>query len=398
MGVVSALGVSSERFWERLLRGCSGIRPLTRFPCERFTSRLAAQVDDDALPLPAGPYAHELKRMDRFVRYAVGAAGEALMRSRIRDGPLDGGGVFLGVGMGGLPNMEAGVVRQDARGPKKVTPYLIPSLIPNMAASMTVLTFDLDGPQYTIAGACASGLQALGLALSQIRGGSLEWALAGGTEGVVTPIAFSGFEAMRVLSTVATDTPRPFDDGADGMIVGEGAAVFVLEERSRAEARGAVIHGELSGFATSTGGDQIALQSAQAMARSMGFALGDARLQPRDIDCIYSHASGIRRGDACELEAVRAVFDGEAAWPTLTSIKGHLGHTFGASGPLNLAASLCALRDETVSPIRNFRAAPPAFADLDFAGCARRRPLRNVLINAVGFGGINASLVVSHDS
>ncbi len=400
-GLVSPLGGSPRLFWERLLAGASGIGTLTRFPNERFACRLAAQVDDGELPPAIGPYAHELKRMDRFVRYAVAAAGDALEESRILETSTDGA-AFIGVGMGGLPNMEAGVVRQDSRGPRKITPYLIPSLIPNMAASMTVLAYGLDIPQYTIAGACASGLQALGLAMSLIRGGGLRWALAGGTEGVVTPIAFSGFEALRVLSTSArTGTPRPFDADADGMIVGEGAAVFVLEERSHAEARGAPILGELSGFATSTGAEQIALQPAPAMAESMRAALRDAGMTPHDIDCIYSHGSGVPLGDASELEAVRTIFGNgngsrsNGRSPTVTSIKGHIGHTFGASGPLNLIASLAALREQTVSPVLNYRAAAPEFAELDLASRPRERSLRNVMINAVGFGGINASLIVS---
>lgn len=400
VGLVSPLGASPGVFWERLLFGPSGIGPLTRFPCERFAARVAAEVDERMLLWPAGAFAHEKKRMDRFVQYAVSAAGTALEDSRVLAGAGDAGegsGLCIGVGMGGLPNMEAGVVRQDALGPRKISPYLIPSLIPNMAASMTALNFGLTGPQYTLAGACASGLQALGLAMSMIRAGSWQWALAGGTEGVITPIAFSGFQALRVLSKTAdpVGTPRPFDENADGMVVGEGAAMFVLEERARAEARGAAIYGELTGHATSTGGDQIALQSATAMAASMTAALCDAGMAARDVDCIYSHGSGVRHGDASELEAVQAVFSARNSSPTITSIKGHIGHSFGASGPLNLVAALLALRHQTVSPILNLRSPPSAYAHLDLAREPRRRVLRNCMVNAVGFGGINASLLVS---
>jgi 3-oxoacyl-[acyl-carrier-protein] synthase II len=398
LGLLTPLGASPGAFWEQLMGGVSGIGPLTRFPSERFACRRAAQIDDEALPPATGPYAHELKRMDRFVRYAVAAAGGALEQSGIAG--HDGGGVFMGVGMGGLPNMEAGVVRQDARGPRKITPYLIPSLIPNMAASMTALTYGLHGPQYTVAGACASGLQAIGVAVAHLRAGMLSWAVAGGTEGVVTPIAFSGFEALRVLSTATngTPSPRPFDAGAEGMIVGEGAAAFVLEEREHALARGATIHGELTGFATTTGGEQIALQSVAGIVSSMAGALRDAGMARHDIDCLYSHASGVPRGDACELDAVRTVFGGNGRTPTLTSIKGHLGHTFGASGPLNLAAAIAALQHQTVSPVLNLRTPRSECDGFDVASEARPRPLRNVLINAVGFGGINSSLIVSRAS
>lgn len=382
------------------MSGSSGVGPLTRFPGERFSSRLAAEVDDQMLARPSGPFAHEWKRMDRFVQLALSAAGRALEDSGLLDatgGARDEGGVCIGVGMGGLPNMEAGVVRQDTRGPKKTTPYLIPSLIPNMAASMTALTHGLRGPQYSLAGACASGLQALGLAMSLIRAGSLPWMLAGGTEGVITPIAFSGFEALRVLSTAAdpAGAPRPFDAEADGMIAGEGAAVFVLEDLAHAEARGATVHGELTGHATSTGADQIALPDAGAMAACMAAALRDAGVAAQDVDAVYSHGSGVRRADAAELDAVRATCQVHGGSPTITSIKGHIGHTFGASGPLNLAAALAALRHQTVSPILNLRAPPPAHAGLDLARLPRSRTLRHCLVNAVGFGGINASLLIS---
>lgn len=398
VGLVSPLGDSAAAFWDRLVAGCSGVSALTRFDPARFSSRLAAQVDDGAFRVPGGPYAHELKRMDRFVQYAVAAAGDALADSGIAcDGaPPAGGGVFLGVGMGGLPNMEAGVMRQEARGPRKSSPYLIPSLIPNMAAGMTALTYGISGPQYTIAGACASGNQALGQAMAAIRSGSVEWVLAGGSEGVITPIAFSGFEAMRVLSRAddADSAPRPFDARSDGMVVGEGAAMFVLEDAERAAARGAVIRAELAGYATSTGSAQIALQSRDEMVACMLQTLRAAALGPEAVDCVFAQASGMPRGDECEMEALLSVFSGS---PTVTSIKGHVGHTFAASGPLNLVAALGALAAQTVPPTRNFAAAAPQHAGLDIAGQAkaRSRPLRACLINTFGFGGINAGLLVT---
>lgn len=400
IGLVSPLGSSPADFWERLLRGPSGVAALTRFDPARFSSRLAAQVDDAAIAVRRGPYAHELKRMDRFVQYAVAAAGDALAASGLAPpgaAPLSGGGIFIGVGMGGLPNMEAGVMRQETRGPRKSSPYLIPSLIPNMAAGMTALTYHIGGPQYTIAGACASGNQALGQAMAAIRSGELAWALAGGSEGVITPIAFSGFEAMRVLSAAhdAGSAPRPFDARSDGMVVGEGAAIFVLEDAERAAARGAAVHALLAGYATSSGSAQIALQSRDEMVACMRQTLGSAALAPGEVDCVLAQASGMSRGDACELEALAEVFAGGVPPPAVTSIKGHVGHTFAASGPLNLVAALGALRAQTVPPTRNFEAAAPRHAGIDLVREPRRRPLRNCLINTFGFGGINAGLLVA---
>ena len=232
VGVVSSIGSSDIEFWKRLITGCSGIGPLARFDACRFSSRLAFKVPDTDANIEMGDYTHEIQRMDRFVQYALAAADDALTASELSShGALPPkGGVFIGVGIGGLSSMEAGVIQQEERGPRKISPYLIPSLIPNMAASLIALRNKIEGPQYTIAGACASGTQALGQAMQAIRSGNLTWAIAGGTEAVITPISFSGFEAMRALSTTAdiTKTPKPFDQNCDGMIVGEGAAIFVF--------------------------------------------------------------------------------------------------------------------------------------------------------------------------
>jgi 3-oxoacyl-[acyl-carrier-protein] synthase II len=263
------------------------------------------------------------------------------------------GGLFIGVGTGGLPHLEAGVLLQERKGPRKVSPYFIPSLISNMAASMIALNHQFRGPQYTIAGACASGTQALGQAVQAIRSGNLKWALAGGTEAAITPIGFSGLQAMHALSTTpeADSTPRPFDQSCDGMIVGEGAAVFVLEERTHAEARGAAISAEISGYATCSGSTQITLQATEDIARCMALTLRDARLGEADIDCVYAQAAGLVKGDECELEALQLIFTPPAAQPLVTSIKGHVGHTFAASGPLNLMASVQTLRTQMIPPI-----------------------------------------------
>jgi 3-oxoacyl-[acyl-carrier-protein] synthase II len=415
MGVLCPLGASTEELWEGLVKGRSGIGPLTRFDPARFRSRLAGQVDEAALSFAPGPLLFEVKRMSAFVRYALFAADRAIEDSGLSvatypDDALDDaaarkrprGAVYLGVAMGGLPSIEAGVLTQERRGVRKSSPFLIPSLVPNMAASMIALRHGIEEEQLTVAGACASGSQALGHALRAIRSGAVSWAIAGGTEAVTTPITYSGFETMNTLSRAEDPSaaPRPFDRARDGMIVGEAAAVFVLEDRAHAEARGARIHGELTGYATNSGSTDLTGVSARHAARCMNDALADAALDAEAIDCIFAQASGIRQGDAAELEAVRAVTSGgnssgQAPGPIVTSIKGHTGYMFGANGPMNLAAALLALRHQTVPGTLNFEAADEPFADIDIATSARPTGLRHCLINAFGFGGINTTLIVS---
>ncbi|MFI9724169.1 beta-ketoacyl-[acyl-carrier-protein] synthase family protein [Streptomyces sp. NPDC052396] len=416
MGVVCPLGSTVKDLWRGLLAGRSGIVPLTRFDPGRFRSRFAGQIDDTVVTFPPGPFQFEIKRMSAFVRYALFAADRALEDSGFlpatenrpslpghsnaraaAPGCPPGGAVFLGVAMGGLPSIEAGVLRQEQRGVRKTSPFLIPSLIPNMAASAIALRHGIEGEQMTVAGACAGGCQALGQAMRAIQSGAHSWVLAGGAEAVTTPITYSGFEAMNALSRRddPAATPRPFDCERDGMVVGEAAAVFVLEDRAHAEARGAVIHGELTGFAGNSGCDDLTGVSPRHAARCMAGALADASLEPDAIDCLFAQASGMIQGDAAELEAVRSMTAGARRKPIVTSIKGHTGYTFAANGPMNLAGALMALRCQTVPPTAKLERTDPSFADIDIACESRPAEVRHCLINAFGFGGINASLIVS---
>lgn len=410
VGVVCPLGSTVDELWQGLLVGRSGIALLTRFDPTRFHSRLAGQVDDAAVTLSTGPFQFEFKRMSAFVRYALFAADRAVEDSGLaawtesdgsaqqaRRGLPPGGAVFLGVAMGGLPSIETGVLQQEQQGVRKTSPFLIPSLIPNMAASAIALSHGITDEQVTIAGACASGCQAVGEAMRAIRSGARTWALAGGAEAVTTPITYSGFQAMRALSRYddPASTPRPFDRHRDGMVVGEAAAVFLLEDRAHAEGRGAQMYGELTGYATNSGCDDITGISTRHVTRCMTSALADAAVAPDAIDCVFAQASGMVQGDAAELAAVRDLASGTRRQPVVTSIKGHTGYTFAANGPMNLAAALMALRHQTVSPTLNYEQTDPSFADIDIAHEARRTELRRCLINAFGFGGINASLIVS---
>lgn len=396
VGVVSPLGHSRDLFGERLFAGVSAVGPVTRFDASRFYCRLAAEVDDDGLMAASGPYSHEIERMDRFIRYALVASRAAIADSGISAGGElpESGGVYMGVGMGGLPHIEAGVLRQEAQGPRRTLPYLIPSLIPNMAAALVSLDLRFLGPQYTFTSACSSGNQALGEAYYAIRTGRLQWALSGGTEAVITPITFSGFQAMRALSpqSDASATPRPFDRLRDGMIVGEGAALFILEDREHAEARGARSLGKIVGYATTSGGGGITLRCSSAAARCMAAAVDDADLDAGDIGAIFAQAPGMAHDDR-ELEAIKTTFYDGGSRPAVTSTEGHIGHTFGASGPLSLVAALSALDRQEIPPTLKLDEPAPGYEDMDLVLRPRPAPLRHCLINSFGFGGVNASLV-----
>ncbi|MBS2964834.1 beta-ketoacyl-[acyl-carrier-protein] synthase family protein [Actinocrinis puniceicyclus] len=396
IGIVCPLGASADDLWQGLAAGRSGIGPVTRFDPSRFKSRLAGEVDEAALSAAPGPLHFEIRRMSAFVRYAVFAADRAIEDSGLEPA-ADGGGVCLGVSMGGLPNIEAGVLTQERRGVHKTSPFLIPSLIPSMATSMIALRHGIGQEQVTITGACASGCQALGHALREIRSGARTWMIAGGSEAVITPITYSGLQAMGALSRSEDPqrAPRPFDRDRDGLIVGEAAAVFVLEDRAHAEGRGAVIYGELAGYAANSGREDITGISASQAAACMNGAIADAGLTAGDVDCVFAQASGMVQGDAAELEAVRLVTADARRRPVVTSIKGNTGYTFGANGPVNLAAALMALRHQVVPATLHLEKTDPSFVDVDIAREPRPTEVNRCVVNAFGFGGIKTSLIVS---
>lgn len=403
VGVASPLGLDARVFAARIFNGEVAVRPVTRFDPARFRCRLAAEADDHVLlKVPSSdPFA---RRLGRFVHLALAATADALadaefhpmgaVSSQVLARDVDRGGVFAGVAVGGLPEMEVGVVRQEQRGPRKTFPFLIPSLIPNMAASQVAEHYAPEAPQWTLAGACASGTQALIEAAHAIASGRLDWAIAGGSEAVITPITFSGFEAMRSLSVRAEGTPRPFDRAADGMIVGEGAAFFVLESLAHATARGARVQGTIAGGAITSGAERLTLSSVSAAVRCMRMALADAAVQPNEIDCVFAQATGLPAGDAQEMAALVDVFGGSPG-PVITSVKGQIGHTFGASGPLHVAVALESMRRQRVPRVVNLDEPASVGASLDLARDVCDRRVRGVLVNSFGFGGLNATLVLT---
>jgi 3-oxoacyl-[acyl-carrier-protein] synthase II len=396
IGLVSGLGDRAEEFWRRLSAGETAVGELTRFDPARSVCRMAAEVHDSDFEV-RGEYAHEVKRAGRFVQYAVAAGERATADSGLEISDDLEGGLFLGVSLGGLDKMEEGVLRQESRGPRNVSPYLITSMLPNMAASLMSLRLGVSWSQMTIAGACASGAQALGEAFRAIRSGRLHVALAGGCDAVLTPIAFSSFHAMRMLSRGNDPdcSPRPFDVRGDGMVVGEGAAVFVLEEREHALARGAKIYAEITGYGTSSSSGSMSLPNEEDCLRAMRAALRDVAIDPHDVDCIFAQAAGVRLGDHSELAALKSLFCSNGRRPAMVSIKGHIGHTFAASGPLSVLAATGAVNGRPLPPTRNLEQVDPEFESLNLFRGSDTGSVRHCLVNSFGLGGVNAALVVS---
>lgn len=400
IGCVTAFGVGRNLLDDALAEGRVAAAPITRFDPARFTCRIAAEVPEPSLRFARDHLSHELERMSLFVRLAVHASMTALGADPAATGrprlPEGRGLIAMGVAMGGLPHIEQGVLKQERAGPRKTTPFLIPSLIPNMAASMTALRLGFEGPQVTLAGACASGTQAIGHALAELRAGRIDWALAGGSEAVTTPITWSGFEAMHALSRGSGDegpAARPFDGARDGMICGEAAAMLLLHRADACDGR--AVLGRILGYATNSGAPDLTRIPDREGLACMRLALEDAGVDPTDLGAVMAQASGMITGDAIEAAAIAELTGSHR--PPVTSVKGATGYVFAANGPVSTVAALGALSRRCLPPVAGFRAPSEDTACIDVVAGAPRDidPGRPVLVNSFGFGGINASLVVA---
>ena len=391
LGVVSSVGCKLDEFWSALVEARSGIAPITIIPTERLTARIAAQVTD------FDPAAHldpkQASQIDRFAQFAVVAA-----RSAIRDAQIEIGeelalaaATVVGTGVGGQNTQDASYFRLYGQNAAKLHPLTIPRLMVNAAASHVSMDLGLKGPTYSVATACASGTHAIGQAFHMLRIGQVPVAVAGGTDACITVGTLKGWEALRVLSS---DTCRPFSKTRSGLVLGEGAAMIVLETRERAMARGARIYAEVLGFGMSADAADITAPDVDGAARAMQAALADARIDGADIDYVNAHGTGTTANDRTETIALRKVFGSSADRLAVSSSKAVLGHSLGASGALELAATALALHTRTVPPTANFEEADPE-CDLDVVpNVARQAPLRAAMSNSFAFGGLNAVLVL----
>jgi 3-oxoacyl-[acyl-carrier-protein] synthase II len=398
LGLVSPLGTGVEKNWHAILEGRSGIRKITRFPTDGFASRIAGEVPD----FKAEDFieSKEIKKMDLFIQYALGAAAMAVEESGLKiEGEFaEEVGVIIGVGLCGLDTIEATHKALLDGGPRKISPFFIPKVISNLAAGHIAIRYGAKGVNWTPTSACASGTHAIGEAYQLIRRGMQDAVIAGGAEAVITPLGVGGFAAMKALST-RNDEPerasRPFDKERDGFVVGEGSGVLILEEREQALKRGAKIYAEVIGYAAN--GDAFHMTApapeGEGAARCMRLAIKDAGIAPGEIDYINAHGTSTEYNDANETMAIKSVFGEQAAKLAVSSTKSMTGHLLGAAGAVEGVYSVLALYHGVLPPTINYENPDPA-CDLDYVpNKARKSAIEVVLSNSFGFGGTNACAI-----
>ncbi len=399
MGVVSPLGSSLTTFWEELLAGRSGIQRITRFDASNLPCQIAGEVTD----FDPGDFlsAKEVRRLPRAAQMALGATQQALQDARL-DLPLTDsmrGGVIFGTAMGGLEMVTDGIEVLRKRGPNRVSPFVLPGAIPNLSAFLIAQATGFTGTNATLTTSCASGNQAIGLAVDLIRSGRLDVAITGGTEGLLQEYTIAGFCAMRVLPVGYNDAPqrasRPFDANREGFVFSEGAGVLVLETLEHALARSAPIYAEIVGHAASSDAYHISAPEPGGYGRiqAMQAALQDAGISPKVIDYINAHGTSTQLNDLSETQAIKALFGEDAYNIPISAIKSMLGHTMGAAGALEAIACALSLRDQVIPPTINYETPDPQ-CDLDYVpNRSRRHNMTWALNNSFGLGGQNACLV-----
>jgi len=390
MGVIAATGRDLAEFWRNLRRGKSAIAALESVDTSRLRFRHGAEVRG------YDPAAHfDGNRgdfLDRFAQFALIAARQAVADAGIKITPALGAraAVVTGSCVGGKSTEDAGFVDLYQLSRARVNPLIIPRSMANAGASHISMEFGITGPAYTISTACSSSNHAIGQAFRMLRHGEAELAIAGGSE---APFSFGSLKAWEAMRVVSPDTCRPFSRDRSGMILGEGAAMLVLESLESARRRGARVHGEIVGFGMSSDADHITRPSSQGAARAMGWALGDAGVQPEQVGYINAHGTGTPSNDPAETRAIRAVFGAHAARLAVSSTKSMHGHALGAAGALEAVATVLAVRDGVLPPTANFTAPDPE-CDLDVVpNQARPAQVEYALSNSFAFGGLNAVLV-----
>ena len=400
VGVISPLGLDAPTTWAALVAGKSGIGPITKFDASAFTCRIGGEVRG----FDPGNYIDrkEIKKMDEFIHFAIAASKEAMTDSglKVDADNAERVGVYIGSGIGGMPLFEETHRAYLDKGPRKISPFFIPGMIINLAAGHVSIIFGAKGPNLACATACATGNHAIGEAMRLIREDYADAMIAGGTDSTIVPLAVGGFCSMKALST-RNDEPerasRPFDAGRDGFVIGEGAGILVLEERELALARGAPIYAELAGYGMSGDAYHISAPSVngEGAARAMRLALKDAKVEPGQIDYINAHGTSTPVGDTIETHAVKTVFGAHAREVAFASTKSMTGHLLGAAGGLESAITVLAIREGIVPPTINYEVPDPT-CDLDCVpNTARRVAIRAALNNSFGFGGTNASLLMT---
>lgn len=414
VGMVTSMGLDVPTVWSRLLAGESGIKRLS-FYNEEFIQTYKAPEDFPAIggeivgfDLKALLQARkknltkedlkQVKYTDRFTQYALAASLEAIQDSGLdlESEDPDRAGVIIASGMGGVSSWEESMYRLINEGVRRVSPFLVPKMIPNLAAGNVSITFKAKGPNIALSTACAAGSHAIGMALRSIQLGEADLMAAGGSEAAITPLTITGFYRMGALATGYNDNPeaasRPFDIQRCGFVMSEGAGILVLEEREHALARGAKIYAELIGFGMTGDAYHITDPHIEGAMRCIQMALKDAGISPEDIDYVNPHATATPVGDRNEARALLQIFKHKR--PLVSATKSSTGHLLGAAGAVEAIFTVLSLKEGIIPPTLNLTEVDPECEGLDYvAHEARRVPVRYALSNSFGFGGTNATLV-----
>ena len=398
MGAITPIGNDLATSWQNLLDGVSGAGPITRFDATGFDTTFACEVKDfdPSKYIPV----KQARRMDLFTQYAVVASMMAVENSGLEITPelAPHVGTLIGCGLGGLHTIEEQHKKLLAGGPGRVSPFFIPVLIANMAAGQAAIFTGAKGPNVCTTTACASGAHGVGYAYTDIMLGRAKAMICGGAESTIAALGFSGFNALKALST-RNDEPakasRPFDKDRTGFVMGEGAGILVLEELEFAKARGANILAEVAGMGAS--GDAYHMtappESGEGAALAMAAALREAGMKPEDIDCVNAHGTSTQLNDQCETQALKTVFGSHAYKLAVTGNKSMIGHCLGAAGAIESVFCVKSILESIIPPTINYETPDPV-CDLDYTpGAPSKREVRTILNDSFGFGGTNACLI-----
>jgi len=400
MGCISPVGNNVKETWDSILAGKSGAGMITHFDASKHKTRFAAEVKGFDPVASFGP--RESRKMDRFTQFATAVAIEALEQSglKIDETNRDRVGVLIGTGIGGIGSLLEQVEVMRERGPDRVSPFLVPMMISDSAPGMLAIRFGARGPNMALATACASGNNAIGEATEVIRRGAADAMLAGASEAALVPVAMAGMNVMTALSTRNEDpqtASRPFDKDRDGFLMGEGAGMLILESLEHAQARGAKILCEVTGYGTTDDAHHISApaENGAGAALSMKLAIEDANLELTDIGYINAHGTSTPLNDKSETAAIKTVFEEQAYNIPISSTKSMTGHLLGASGAIEAVFCILAIRDEILPATINYHTPDPQ-CDLDYVpNQPRKASPKHVMSNSFGFGGHNATLIFS---
>ena len=403
VGSISPVGLTIDETWSSLIKGVSGIDTISSFDSEGYETTIAAEATD------FDPQSYldrkQAKRMDRFVQLAAAASLEALENSGLTIDKTNEEriSVMVASGIGGIITLSEQIGVLNSRGPNRVSPFLVPMMLPDMASGQVSMLLGAKGANYCTVSACASGADSIGMAFEAIRRGDVDAAIAGGAEAAICPVGVAGFNACQALSKRNNDpqtASRPFDKDRDGFVLGEGAGVLVLENELSMNARGAEPIAEMIGYGATADAYHITQPGPEGEggARAMNIALGKAHILPEEIDYINAHGTSTPLNDKFETMAMKSVFGKYAYDIPISSTKSMTGHLLGASGALEAAITVMALKNQTVPPTINLKNQDPD-CDLDYTpGSNRKLPLTKAMSNSFGFGGHNASLIFQNPS